>query len=166
MKWMSLFSALPIVLALMSSSQSVRPAKSTGALKLMTACAAVTKAEIEEALGHVLEGGKERVEGAGSTCDYPGGNGQVTIALRHSPVKLNVAQEVETLKKAIPEATLRETAGIGTRAFLLQIPESGVQLHVLCGDFDYLLVSVLGFGESPEVATAAEKVARKALSRL
>jgi hypothetical protein len=31
---------------------------------------------------------------------------------------------------------------------------------------DYLLVSVLGFGEGPEVAAAAERMARTALGRL
>ena len=56
--------------------------------------------------------------------------------------------------------------GFGGTAFFLDIAGAGTQLHIVRGDRNYLLVSVLGFGEAARVSRAAERMARKALGRL
>lgn len=131
----------------------------------MTACLAVTKAEIQEALGQPVTGGSEEIEGLDSTCDYSGLYGQVSITVRHLSEKLNLPAEIEALIKAVPDATVRDATGIGTRAFFVDIGGAGTQLHVLRGDHEYLMISVLGFGEASRVSVAVERIARKALAR-
>ena len=134
--------------------------------KTITACAAVTRADVELALGRPVAGGKEERDGAASTCDYDGGAGQVTITVQRLAVKLDIPAEMAALKAAIPDSNAREAAGIGARAFFLDIAGAGTQLHVIHGERNYLMVSVLGFGEAAEVSAAAERMARKALARL
>jgi len=131
----------------------------------MTACLAVTKAEVEEALGLSLGNGKERKDRGTSTCEYQAADGQVTVALYRSTIKLNLTSEIKHLQKSIPNATIREVPGIGTRAFFMDMAAVGTQLHIIRGDYDYVLVSVLGFGGAEQVSTAAEKIARRALER-
>ena len=43
---------------------------------------------------------------------------------------------------------------------------AGTQLHFIRGDRDYLMVSILGFGDAGAVSAAAEEIARAALARL
>ena len=117
-------------------------------------------------LGQAVAKAGEESDDAVSTCDYAGGNGQVTIRIQRLAEKLNLASEIASLKDSFPGARLREVGGIGTRAFFLDIADVGTQLHVLRGDRGYLLVSVLGFGEARQVSAAAEKIARQALDRL
>jgi hypothetical protein len=133
---------LPVLFQLFSD---VRPAAAPrpDAVRTVGACALVTRADVEQALGRSVGHGKEQTEGADSSCDYAGGKGQVTI----------------------PESRVRSAAGIGMVAFFLDIAEDGTQLHVIRGERDYLLVSVLGFGDAAQVSPAAERMARKALTR-
>ena len=135
-------------------------------LKTLTACAAVTKAEVEEALGQEVGKGREETAGPESSCDYPAGTGQVTVTLRRLAAKLDLPFEMKSLKAAVPEGRVRAVPGVATLAFFLEIPGAGTQLHVLRGERDYLMVSVLGFGNSGEAAAAAEALARKALARM
>jgi hypothetical protein len=135
-------------------------------LKTLTACAAVTKADVEEALGQAVGRGREETAGRESSCDYAAGNGQVTVTLQRLAAKLDLPFEMRALKAAVPEGRVREVHGIGAVAFFLDIPAAGTQLHVLRGERDYLMVSVLGFGADHEVAAAAEAMARKALGRM
>lgn len=74
--------------------------------------------------------------------------------------------EIAGLKASIPESVIRKARGLGKRAFFLDIPGAGTQLYVINGDSDFLMVSVLGFGEAAQVSPAAESLARKALGRL
>ncbi len=135
-------------------------------LKGLTACAAVTRAEVEEALGQAVGRGREETAGMESSCDYAAGNGQVTVTLQRLAAKLDLPFEMRSLKAVAPEGRVREAAGVGTLAFFLDIPGAGTQLHVLRGEREYLMVSVLGFGEAEHVAAAAEAMARKALGRM
>lgn len=114
-----------------------------------------------------MTGGVEHGTGPGqSTCDYTAGDGEVTIALVHSADKLDADEEIRQLKKILPKGAVREAEGVGVRAFFLDIPYAGAQLHVLRGDHDYLMVSVLGLGGPAQVSGAAVQIARKALDRL
>ena len=155
-----------LVLSVLTHSPSAVPATPVGTLETVTACVAATRADVEDALGQSVQPGREQVARLESTCDYTGFGGQVSIAVHHSEGKLDVPAEIASLKAALPDATLREVPGIGTRAFYLDMAGIGTQLHIIRGDHDYLLVSVLGFGDPADVAPAAEFIARKALERL
>ena len=159
---------LAYLLLLLSLVANTRPAPAPKAvpIKAVTACLAVTRADLEQALGRSFSAGKEETSGAESSCDYAADGGQVTIMIHRLTDALDMPAELASLKSAIPGASLREVAGIGTRAFFLDIGDAGTQLHVIRGNRDYLLVSILGFGDATRVSAAAEKMARKALDRL
>lgn len=163
--------ALPLLLSVLltvAAGSSPKPPSVKPLLtsKATSACAAVTKSDVEEALGHFVGLGAPEASPGQSTCDYSADGGQVSVTLAHSREKLDVAMEIEALKANLPQAKMREVTGIGMRAFFLDIPGAGTQLHVVRGQHDYLMVSVLGFGVAEQVSAAAEKMARRALERL
>lgn len=157
--------AWPVLLFLLGNAKPA-PVPRAVPLKTLTACEAVTKAEVEEALGLAVGNGREETAGPESSCDYAAGNGQVTVTLQRLAAKLDLRYEIKSLRAAVPEGRVREAAGIATRAFFLEIPGAGTQLHVLRGEREYLMISILGFGEAAEVSAASEALARKALGRM
>jgi hypothetical protein len=156
---------LPLLVALTTQSTTSPPGTPPAQVKAMTACVAVTRADVERAIGQSLSNGKEHKDRATSSCQYDSADGQVTVAIYHSLVKLNLSAEIKQLQKSIPDATIRDVQGIGTRAFFMDMGGIGTQLHVIRGDYDYVLVSVLGFGGASQVSGAAEIIARRALDR-
>ncbi|HLJ50102.1 MAG TPA: hypothetical protein VKU01_29015 [Bryobacteraceae bacterium] len=161
---MTAFSYLPVLLALAGSTPA-KTIKPVAAMKTVTACIAATQADVEDALGRTLARGKEQTDAVQSSCDYAAGDGQVTVTIRRSGVKLDVPAQIADLKAAIPQGRIRELPGVGRQAFFMDLSGAGTQLHVIRGDGDYVLVSVLGLGEPEDVAKAAEKIARKVLDR-
>jgi len=161
-----LLSSLPLLFFLASNSPSALTAKPEFAPRVQTACSAATKADIEEALGHTVANGQESRTDTGTSCNYVGAGGEVTVLVQHASVKLNIPEEIRNLKESFPNAKMREAPGIGKRAVFLDLPDIGTQLHVIRNDHDYLMISVLGFGDPARVAPAVEKIARKALDRL
>jgi hypothetical protein len=139
-----------------------RPAPS----KALGACSAVTAADLERALGRRFGPGQEETHGAESTCDYGAGNGQVSITIQRISAKLDIPAEIENLKKSIEDSSIRMVTGLGTAAFYLDIAGAGTQFHVIRDDRDYVMVSILGFGEAAQVSAAAERLARAALGRM
>ena len=160
--------ALFPVIVLLSLSQNTRPAavQTLVPQKLVSACAAVTRTDVEEALGRYVDKGTEQSDSLQSTCDYAGKNGVVTVQIHRLSAELNIPSEIEQLKAALPGATVRETEGMGSHAFFLDIPNAGTQLHVIRGSEYYVLVSVLGFGDAAKVTGAVESIGRKVLARL
>ena len=132
----------------------------------VTACAAVTQAEIEQALDTSVAAGAEETDGPESNCNYAGPGRLVTVSIRRTSAKLDLSAEIASLKQAIPEGIVRNAPGIGTRAFFMDIAGAGVQLHVIRGERDAVMISILGFGEASQVSAAAEGLARKALARM
>jgi hypothetical protein len=126
----------------------------------------VTKADVVKALGLSVERGEAEEQESVSTCSYSRQHGLVSVTLQRLQKKLNLAVEIAALKASIPDSTIREANGLGERAFFLDMPGAGTQLYVIHGDSDFLMVSVLGFGEPSSVSPAAESLARKALGRL
>ncbi len=126
----------------------------------------MTAADLERALGLGFGRGQEESRGAESTCDYGAGNGQVSITIQRLSAKLNIPAEIESLKESIPESTVRMSSGLGSTAFFLDIAGAGTQLHVIRDDRDYVMVSILGFGDAAAVSAAAERMARAALGRI
>ncbi len=157
---------LLVFFSLLSVHASLQPSRFPAAFKTVTACEAVSAAEIGQVVGAAVGSGKEEKDIAGSTCDFVSDGGHVTIALRHSPVKLDLDAEIKSIHEALPHAKLRDVSGIGTRAFFLDMDTAGTQLNVLRGDHDFLLVSVLGFGHAERVSGAVKKIAKLALARL
>ena len=139
-----------------------RPAPS----KALGACSAVTAADLEHTLGRRFGRGEEESHGADSTCDYAAGSGQVSIAIQRLKAKLDIAMETENLEKSIPGATVRMISGLGSAAFYLDIAGAGTQLHVIRDDRDYVMVSILGFGDAASVSAVAERLVRIALGRI
>ena len=131
----------------------------------VSACTAATRLEVERAVGASIDAGKLRQDAGGSTCDYTGDAGQITIALHHSVAALDFNAEIANLKAALPEARLVEVPMSGVRALLVDLAGAGAQLHVLRNGRDYLLVSVLGFGNSAQARTVAKSIAHRALTR-
>ncbi len=164
---MPILAPLALVLAATTHAAPSLAGQSPFPAKAPTACTVVTKAELEQVLGRPVSGGAEHLASAAqSTCDYASGDGEITIALVHSGDKLDADEEMKELKKILPKGAVREASGIGVRAFFLDIPHAGAQLHVLRGEHDYLMISVLGLGGPAEVSSAAVQIARKALDRL
>lgn len=158
----------PLALLISALNPHSLPAKpqTSVAFADVTACAAVTRSDVEGTLRRTVAAGAEEKDTGGSTCDYSTSAGTVTVVVRHLSRKLNLAEEINSMKAAFPNAELRDVAGVGTKAVLLDLGSSGAQVHVVRGDFDYLLVSVLGFGDASRVSGAAIQLARKAASRL
>ena len=134
--------------------------------KALGACSAVMAADLERALGRWFGHGQEESHGAESTCDYGAGNGKVSITIQRLNAKLNITVEIESLKQSIEDSSVRMISGLGSTAFFLDIASAGTQLHVIRDDRDYVMVSILGFGDAAAVSAAAERVARAALGRI
>ena len=167
MDYMALSLPLVLLLTVAAGSSSKAPsAKPALPSKATSACAAVTKSDVEDALGQFVGLGESEANPSHSTCDYSANGRQVSVTIGHARESLNAAMEIEALKTNFPTGKIRELTGIGVRAFFLDIPEAGIQLNVLRGEHDYLIVSVLGFGAAEQVSAAAEKMARRALERL
>jgi hypothetical protein len=126
----------------------------------------VAAADLERALGRRFGRGHEESHGAESTCDYGAGNGRVSITIQRLNAKVDISAEIENLTKTIPESTVRMLSGIGSVAFFLDVAGAGTQLHTIREDRDYVMVSILGFGDAPAVSAAAERLARAALARI
>jgi hypothetical protein len=132
----------------------------------MGACSAVTTEDLHRALGISFHRGEESGRGRQSTCDYAAGNAQVSVTLERLEAEIDVPAEIAALKRELPGASARAVAGLGSTAFVLEIPGAGAQLHVIRGQRDYLMVSILGLGDAQTVGLAAEKLARAGLERL
>lgn len=160
---LSILSALVLATSASQRSTAVKPEATP---RITSACNAVTKAEIEAALGRSVAKTDEHAGRAESTCAYTADGGELTIALRHSPIKVDLAAEIRNLEAAFPDAKRHDTPGMGSRAFVMELPGIGAQMHVFTGDRDYLLVSVLGLGEGSRVVSAVVNIARRALGRM
>lgn len=141
------------------------PARRTLTPQRSGACALVTRADVEQAIGRAVDTGAEESDGPASTCDYRGAGGLVSITIQPLSRKADRAVEAAALRKEVPEGVWRDTRAFAD-AFYYDLPGAGTQLHVLNGERQHLMVSILGFGEPEQVSAAAERIARKALGRL
>ena len=161
-----LYLAIPLLFAAYTTPTSSQLASHPVAASGVRACAVVTKADVVQVLGMAIEKGEEQVEESTSTCNYARREGLVSVMVQRAKRKLNVEAEIAALKASIPDSAVRKVTGLGARAFFLDIPGAGTQLYVIHGESDFLMVSVLGFGEASQVSPAAKTLARKALGRL
>ncbi|MEO8593613.1 MAG: hypothetical protein ABI759_09840 [Candidatus Solibacter sp.] len=134
--------------------------------KAAGACSAVTTLDVERALRRSVGRGQEETHAAESVCDYRAGTGLVSVTIQHLRQKLDLAAEIASLTRNIEGATVRMAEGLGATAFYLDIEGAGTQLHVVRDDGEYVMLSVLGFGDAAQVSPAAERLVRIALGRL
>jgi hypothetical protein len=120
---------------------------------------------VQFALGRSVGKGEEENSSAASTCDYATERGRVSVTVQKLDREVDLSSEIAALRREIEGSSVRPAPAFGAHAFYLDIAGAGTQLHVIRGR-DYLLVSVLGFGEGSEVSMAAEQMARTALGRL
>jgi hypothetical protein len=111
----------------------------------------------------------ETTTGSGeSVCEFASREGQVSIALHRLAAKPDMEAELVSLQKAFPGASVRRigSSGKDSEAWLLCLGEAGVQIHLMHSDLDYVMVSVLGFGDASLVAGSAQAIAGQALVTL
>jgi hypothetical protein len=134
------------------------------------ACAVVSKAEIEQALGVKLTDGVKnprlQTPGVVSTCDYKtSGGGKVTIASRRRPIKYEGTATVDAKRLGVQQGHI---PGLGRDALLTEVSagETLVEnLNVFRGDYDMININVLIMGSSPvkPVSAALEKLGHMVL---
>ena len=164
-----MLSHLPVLLLVAASTTPSTAPSKPGASAIrasVSACVAVTRADVSQVLGLAVEKVDEQADPSASTCNYSRRHAMVQVTVQRLQQKLNIESEMAALKVSMPDAALREATGLGQRAFFLDIPGAGTQLYVIHGDSNFVMVSVLGFGEAAQVSGAAEALARKALGRL
>ena len=129
---------------------------------LASNCNSLSRSRLEAAIGRPLNPGTVEFTRFGSACSYNGGNVEVTISVQNLAVPLDLPAELRNLQTAFPGASLREVNGLGVRAFALEIPGAGVQLHLLPGPREYVLISLMGAGDG--AGEAAARIARNYLN--
>jgi hypothetical protein len=156
--------AIVTLLTALSAPTVTPPPRRSAAPHAATACALVTRSDIEQTLGAAVGPAEGDVQGRLSTCDFTGSRGMVSVSLQRLASAPDLEVEIASLKKEVPEGVARPAAGFEAGSFFFDIPGAGAQLHVLVGG-RHLMVSILGFGEARDVSRAAERLARKAIAR-
>jgi hypothetical protein len=159
---------VPIVLLLLYAfSRETRnpPATRSFTPQPLTACAIVTRADVEEALGRRVSAGNEETDGRTSTCDYAAKGGLVSFTIQRLTVRPDIQAEIAALMKEIREGVVRDAPGF-TDAFYFDLPGAGTQLHIVNGSSAHLMISILGFGDATQVSVAAARIGRQAAKRL
>src|SRR5262245_6022016 len=133
--------ALLLLFAAAAGTHTTTPSVKSSTARAISACGAVTRAEVQLALGRSVGKGREESKALESTCDYSNEHGQVTITIQRLEKEPDLAVEMAALQKEIPDSRVRPA---GPGSFYLDIAGAGTQLHVVRGR-DYLLVSILGF---------------------
>jgi hypothetical protein len=146
----------------MNAPQQTKP---TPAAKQLSACAVVSKAEIEQAIGTTLGNGMPHGAREADVCVYENGKGnRVNIFVTRSNEKRNLNTLVVEAKKALPQAKVQEIQGLGDKALLVEDPKGPSMLSIYRGG-DALVVSVYGISDRAKADAAVEKIARKAFRR-
>ncbi len=155
-----------LLLSTSSSAPDAAPAKKAPALAMLSMCEAVPRQRVEEALERRVWLGQWTVRTSPDRCEYEVDGGKVTIRTERTPSKLVPSREFDELRKAFPEARAQEFLLGNTPSMLLELPSAGAQVFAIPSSNQYVLVSILGFGDNEQVSTAARRIAQGALERL
>jgi hypothetical protein len=158
---------LVILYVLSAFSAATRSLASNRSLEphQLTACSLVTRADVEEAVGRIVNDGAEETQGRATTCLYATKGGLVSITIQRLTAKPDLQLEIAALKRELPDAVVRDAPGF-PEAFYLDLPDAGTQLHIAKDNAQHLMVSILGFGDASRVSGAAAQIARKVMRRL
>lgn len=143
--------------------QAIAPQPSRSAV--VTTCGEVSRPQIEAAIGLLLADASEEQSKFSSTCRYSAGDVEVTISIQHLTESLNLPAELARLRQDFPGSELHEVTGIAEHAYALEIPDAGTQLHVLPGEREYFMVSVLGLYAGHHGFDAAAKIAQAVMKQ-
>jgi hypothetical protein len=141
------------------------PASRAAVAPPVTACRAVTLQNVRQALGRRIAKAGEETGPLESSCDYAAGEARVTVTVQRLEKPLALRSEIAQLLADIPGSKLRNAPDLRAAAFFLDIAGAGTQLHLIRGS-DYVMISILGFGEPAGVSPAALSLMRAALARL
>ena len=130
------------------------------------ACSLLSREEVGQALGAPVGEGRALVStGVVTSCSFPAkGGGSVPILLRRNAGRAWIAEQEYRMNKGVGHGAFRPVAGLGERAFVLDMRWAGAALCVFRGEH-YLQVSAFGIGDA-DAHAAAEKLAGMAMSRL
>jgi hypothetical protein len=131
------------------------------------ACTLVSKAEIEQTLGIQLGDGVKnpslQTPGVVSTCNYKTADfGQVTIAIRHRPIRYQGTAAVDARKQGVQQGHIQ---GLGRDALLTETAGVAWSLVIFRGDYDVISVMVSGSITVKPPSAAVEKLGRMVLDR-
>lgn len=154
------------VLLLLVSLAAAGAAPRGASLIPVTACSAVSRLDVQLALGFSVGKGVEEEGKDHSTCDYAGTNGIVSITIHRLGEAVSLPAQRQQLRAAFPNAEFKPAGIPGASGFYMHLPKAGTQLHFLQSPTRYVLISILGFGEGPQVEGAAGWLARKILDSL
>jgi hypothetical protein len=131
------------------------------------ACTLVSKTEIEQTLGiQVGDGVKNpslQTPGVVSTCNYKTADfGQVTIAIRHRPIRYQGTAAVDARKQGVQQGHIQ---GLGRDALLTETAGVAWSLVIFRGDYDVISVMVSGSISVKPPSAAVEKLGRMVLDR-
>ncbi|HTA43793.1 MAG TPA: hypothetical protein VK789_15165 [Bryobacteraceae bacterium] len=153
---------VPLILSLMLASNSKAPAPPAPALpRAVPRCGTITKTQIETALGHLLNRETDEYTKLACIRTFFSDDVEVTISVQHLGQSLDIPAELHNLEESMPDSKLWEVNTVsGGRVFALDIPGTGLQLHVLPDRREYVLVSVEGLSEGDHGYQAAMDIAR------
>jgi hypothetical protein len=129
-------------------------------------CDAVPLQQIETALDRRVWLSEWTVRPSQDRCDYEIDGAKISIRAERTPAKLVPTREFEELRKAFPEARAQEFMLGKAPSMLLELPATGAQVFAIPSSNQYILVSILGFGDSAHVSDAARRLTQGALERL
>lgn len=127
-------------------------------------CDNVTKSQIEAVVGHLLSHETQEFTRLACIRTFFSDDVEVSISVQHLTQSIDIPGELQNLGQSMPDSKLWEVQGVEGRAFALDIPGNGLQLHVLPDRRDYLLVSVQGLKEGDHGYQAAMRIARALMS--
>jgi hypothetical protein len=152
---------LPLVSLFSTFSPQVHAPRPSVAV--VNVCDAVTRRAVEDAVASYTMRARWDLLSR-ERCEYLADEGRVTIRYGHSHQALDVKSELAALKKAFPDSKARMVSTVAAPAILLDIRDSGAQVFAVAGDHDYVMVSILGFGESAHISETAQRLARSAMN--
>ncbi len=143
------------------------------ASKRLDACALLSKAEVERALGQAVKSSdlSQVTEGTAETaafsqCTYRLDENQlVGLFVRRSPVADNTPEAIERTRRTIREMTgsdITNVSGVGDHAFWSR----NKQLHVFAGENLYLYVTMMNFKDEAQAKAKATELTSHVLAAL
>lgn len=130
------------------------------------ACSVLSKHEVQRALGVRVNDGQPRVKNGNVTgCWFPARHGEVLLLVRRNAPQVWVDDQVQRMNGPGKSSRFRTVAGLGKRAYRLDIGKSGTVLCVFGGQH-YVQVAVLRAVDAEAALQAATQMVRTVLPRL
>jgi hypothetical protein len=130
----------------------------------LDACALLSQAEIEQAVGVATSSGEHRltIESASGCRFTMSGGGLITVVVRH-PAQPDWISGQITRMASYPQR-FHEVNGLGDRSFLFDMTGRGAALCIFHADH-YIQVSAIGVAQPSKLLPALIALGEKVLSR-